>query len=1168
MKLSIRKMFAMLLALALLLSSIHTSPASASPAVRDGVFQVPFEYLKDGSDQASVADSFMIKDSGKLIIEDGVAIFEHEVRKLDYSTFAFFGTRNEGAAKAVISVSGSGETVSGQAGYTQAAVSDSDDANNMVIRLSIPNVYVKPDILMHIYDVENIYNQTPFYNHWYHAQLDLDLTGIDLTPLPGDNGGGDGGEVGDVTLEMFNARVTVGESIYEAASEGAADGDYPVGSKSELHNKISYAKSIVSESPQNQVLLEAAYHILDQAIKKFESLEIVVDKAPLGEWIAEAEAWLETAREAGFAESGRTAHPVNDLIPISVGEFPVATVPSDPSLLTSAVSKVRSHVDLAKTIVNNPEATNLEVATVYQQAINDFVWSELNKQKVVASTTDIYVFESLTSTVYDPNFAPEIKRSAVLLKSEVSPQTYANITFDKLEDEHLVVQPNTSGTGSYARNYTKITKPVTLSSSESSTVYQTLIRQGEPWLGLWKLKYPITEGPLNQYGEPTFLDTEETKEVLISFNVSEHQALLELIEEAQTLYEQSETTEGNELGQYPEAVRERLAAAITTAKVTGDNYASTRPNLQSATAALTSAIAVFESGIVRNLHFSAAHASDSAFSRMEEYFAKPAVSKGNADGTLQMSMTVLNSRSVPEIKIMQGGSFVDVTPVSEDEAGNTRVVSFNVPSLTALLEAQVRTVVPAQNYDRTHSIRFNFNNADNRNLYSLIKEAEASHAAAVVGTSPGQYPEFAKTAFKSAIVQAHAEAVRVPAVAADTASALLLLQRAINTFNSSVVATPGGPGNPSNPGNPGNPSNPGPQYPADGNYFMDFTVLKKNTSNSSVMDQYVFKKALVRVSGGSKTVSFTLKQSNEITGFTLNGGSGSVSGQSSSTNTRVVTFTFSDLSVKIPGWVSVYWDLSATIPGFIYDEQYDIDFQFQESTASYAGENPTVPGGSGNGGLPPGLDPSEVGGGTPVDEDNDPEEEENDVSEEEANPPGPSVKFSDTGSHWAKKTIEQAVELGIVKGFDDGSFRPDDTVTRGEFAVMISRALGLEGEGDSDSLQDFGSIPNWAQSHVARVVTAGLISGFEDATFRSGGQLTRAQLAVIIARTAGLELNDDAAATFADTSDIPAWAQKEVAAAVEAGLIQGKDGNRFDPNATATRAEALTLIIRLLTHLE
>ncbi|MGO4375504.1 S-layer homology domain-containing protein, partial [Paenibacillus sp. MCAF20] len=126
----------------------------------------------------------------------------------------------------------------------------------------------------------------------------------------------------------------------------------------------------------------------------------------------------------------------------------------------------------------------------------------------------------------------------------------------------------------------------------------------------------------------------------------------------------------------------------------------------------------------------------------------------------------------------------------------------------------------------------------------------------------------------------------------------------------------------------------------------------------------------------------------------------------------------------------------------------------------------------------------------------------------------------------------------------------------------------LEGEGEEGALKDLDSIPNWAKTHVARVITAGLIAGFEDSTFRAKGQLTRAQLAVIISRAAGLKLDPSATLSFVDGDDVPAWAQQEVSAAVGAGLIKGKDGNRFDPNAAATRAEALALIIRLLDYLD
>ncbi|MHA6481204.1 S-layer homology domain-containing protein [Paenibacillus sp. strain BS8-2] len=186
--------------------------------------------------------------------------------------------------------------------------------------------------------------------------------------------------------------------------------------------------------------------------------------------------------------------------------------------------------------------------------------------------------------------------------------------------------------------------------------------------------------------------------------------------------------------------------------------------------------------------------------------------------------------------------------------------------------------------------------------------------------------------------------------------------------------------------------------------------------------------------------------------------------------------------------------------------------------------------------------------------------QEDDGNEQEP----PAIVFTDIHAHWAKSDIEKSIARGFVTGYTDGTFQPDATISRSEFAVMISRALGLSINGAPNIPTDYEKIPVWAQPHVARVVTAGIIEGFEDGSFRSEEQLTRAQLAVIIARAARLTLDADSTLTFNDSETVPTWAKNEISAAVAVGLIQGKDGNIFDPNATATRAEALTLIIRLL----
>lgn len=94
------------------------------------------------------------------------------------------------------------------------------------------------------------------------------------------------------------------------------------------------------------------------------------------------------------------------------------------------------------------------------------------------------------------------------------------------------------------------------------------------------------------------------------------------------------------------------------------------------------------------------------------------------------------------------------------------------------------------------------------------------------------------------------------------------------------------------------------------------------------------------------------------------------------------------------------------------------------------------------------------------------------------------------------------------------------------------------------------------------------MTGYADSTFGAGDTITRAEIAVIVARALKLTPLANPALTFADASQIPAWARGAIAAVVESGLMEGKDNNRFDAKAGLTRAEALTLIVRLLDSLQ
>lgn len=178
----------------------------------------------------------------------------------------------------------------------------------------------------------------------------------------------------------------------------------------------------------------------------------------------------------------------------------------------------------------------------------------------------------------------------------------------------------------------------------------------------------------------------------------------------------------------------------------------------------------------------------------------------------------------------------------------------------------------------------------------------------------------------------------------------------------------------------------------------------------------------------------------------------------------------------------------------------------------------------------------------------------------------PVPTFSDIFNHWATDAITQAASIGFVTGYADGTFRPDQMVSRAEFVTMLAKALALTDTGKSVDFKDSKQIPVYAQTFVSQAVQVGILSGYEDHQFRPNQQISRAEMAVMLSRAMGIEVNEAAKLTFLDASKTPKWAVPSIAAITEAGLVHGVGGNRFAPNQSATRAEAATWIISLLQH--
>jgi len=179
--------------------------------------------------------------------------------------------------------------------------------------------------------------------------------------------------------------------------------------------------------------------------------------------------------------------------------------------------------------------------------------------------------------------------------------------------------------------------------------------------------------------------------------------------------------------------------------------------------------------------------------------------------------------------------------------------------------------------------------------------------------------------------------------------------------------------------------------------------------------------------------------------------------------------------------------------------------------------------------------------------------------------------FADVGSHWAKADIERLAARMIVSGYTDTEFAPNRTITRAEFAAILARAMELSA---ADGRSIFSDVQQsaWYAKAVEAAVNAKLVRGYEDGTFRPGENITREQMAVMIAgaldymkQAHASESDDDAAlAGFHDAAAISAWARSAVAEAAGAGIISGSTDGSFHPAKYATRAEAAVMIRRLL----
>lgn len=171
---------------------------------------------------------------------------------------------------------------------------------------------------------------------------------------------------------------------------------------------------------------------------------------------------------------------------------------------------------------------------------------------------------------------------------------------------------------------------------------------------------------------------------------------------------------------------------------------------------------------------------------------------------------------------------------------------------------------------------------------------------------------------------------------------------------------------------------------------------------------------------------------------------------------------------------------------------------------------------------------------------------------------------TDIKGHWAETQITSLVEKGIVSGYTDGTFRPDNTITRAEFMTLSNRAFAYKAQADI-SYTDV-NISDWFYEEVAKAKAAGYISGYEDGTMKPNNQISRQEVAIIVAKIKNLNVAADSAtlAKFTDAASIPDWSRGAVSAIVKAGYVAGYPDGTFKPTNPITRAEAVIILFKAM----
>lgn len=181
-----------------------------------------------------------------------------------------------------------------------------------------------------------------------------------------------------------------------------------------------------------------------------------------------------------------------------------------------------------------------------------------------------------------------------------------------------------------------------------------------------------------------------------------------------------------------------------------------------------------------------------------------------------------------------------------------------------------------------------------------------------------------------------------------------------------------------------------------------------------------------------------------------------------------------------------------------------------------------------------------------------------------ASPPPGAIAFPDvSSSYWAYPFIAALSARGIIGGFPDGTFRPNQPVTRSQYAIQLQKAFTKP---DQSPPKQFSDVPATYTEAVDKAVKSNFMSGYPDGTFRPEQQVSRVEAVTSMVKGLGTQIPADPESVlqpYQDNGQIPGWAREKMAAAIQAGLFSGDpDTKLLKPNESASRADIAALVYK------